>query len=72
MVGPGTPRQGFFAPATRAKIEFKRNISPDALDGLERFSHVWVVFVFHQNTNGKNSRAHEGLRTDSHRHTFTV
>lgn len=68
----GTPRQGLLAPSTKGRIEFQRNISPDTLIGLEVFSHVWVVFVFHKNTNGKNSRAHEGLRSDSHRHTFRV
>ncbi|POM74043.1 Hypothetical protein PHPALM_9045 [Phytophthora palmivora] len=66
----GTPRQGSLAPSTRAKITFQRSISPDTLVGLEDFSHAWIVFVFHQNTNGKNTRAHEGLRSDSHRHTF--
>ncbi|EEY66077.1 uncharacterized protein PITG_03619 [Phytophthora infestans T30-4] len=66
----GTPRQGSLAPSTRAKITFQRSISPDTLVGLEDFSHVWIIFVFHQNTNGKNTRAHEGLRSDSHRHTF--
>jgi tRNA-Thr(GGU) m(6)t(6)A37 methyltransferase TsaA len=49
---------------------FQRSVSPEALIGLEHFSHVWVVFVFHMNTNGKNSRAHRGLRADSHRFTF--
>ncbi|KAG3114732.1 hypothetical protein PI124_g6495 [Phytophthora idaei] len=66
----GTPRQGSLASSTRAKISFQRSISPDTLVGLEDFSHVWIIFVFHQNTNGKNTRAHEGLRSDSHRHTF--
>ncbi|CAH0517898.1 unnamed protein product [Peronospora belbahrii] len=66
----GTPRQGLLAPSTRAMITFHRSISPDTLLGLDEFSHVWVVFIFHQNTNGKNTRAHEGLRPDSHRHTF--
>ncbi|GLD94937.1 hypothetical protein PINS_up003562 [Pythium insidiosum] len=66
----GTPRQGLFAPATRGRIVFNRNVSPDTLDGLEQFSHVWIVFVFHKNTNGKNARAHEGLRSDSYRYTF--
>ena len=68
----GTPRQGSLAPSTRAKITFHRSVSPDTLVGLEEFSHVWILFVFHQNTNGKNARAHEGLRSDSHRHTFRV
>ncbi|TYZ64851.1 hypothetical protein PybrP1_008155 [[Pythium] brassicae (nom. inval.)] len=66
----GTPRQGLLAPSTRARIEFQRSISPDTLDGLSEFSHVWIVFVFHKNTNSKNARAHAGLRSDSHRHTF--
>ncbi|DBA02880.1 TPA: hypothetical protein N0F65_005907 [Lagenidium giganteum] len=66
----GTPRQGYFAPDTRGRIELHRNISPEALDGLEDFSHVWIIFVFHMNTNGSNVRAHSGLLSDSHRHTF--
>lgn len=66
----GTPRQGALAPSTRAKVVFQRSVSPEALIGLEHFSHVWIVFVFHMNTNGKNSRAHQGLRSDSHRFTF--
>uniref|UniRef100_K3WPV1 TsaA-like domain-containing protein n=1 Tax=Globisporangium ultimum (strain ATCC 200006 / CBS 805.95 / DAOM BR144) TaxID=431595 RepID=K3WPV1_GLOUD len=66
----GTPRQGLLAPATKGAIEFQRSISPDTLIGLESFSHVWIVFVFDKNTNGKNARAHEGLRSDSHRYTF--
>lgn len=70
--GVGTPRQGLLAPATKGSIAFQRNISPDTLIGLEAFSHIWIVFVFHKNTNGKNSRAHQGLRSDSHRHTFRV
>ncbi|CAK4120776.1 unnamed protein product [Aphanomyces euteiches] len=66
----GTPRQGLLAPHTRARIVFNRSISPEALDGLNAFGHVWITFVFHCNTNGKNARAHEGLRPDSHGHTF--
>ena len=40
----GTPRQGYLAPATRARIAFAPSISPDAVDGLRSFSHIWVVF----------------------------
>jgi tRNA (adenine37-N6)-methyltransferase len=68
----GTPRQGLFAPSTHGKIVFQRNVSPDALIGLDQFSHLWIVFEFHKNTNGKNARAHVGLRSDSHRFTFKV
>lgn len=44
----GTPRQPGLAPASRAAVllhpPFDR---PEALRGLEGFSHVWVVFGFH-------------------------
>ncbi|KAL7693368.1 putative trmO-like domain, YaeB-like superfamily protein [Plasmopara halstedii] len=47
-------------------------VSPGFSGGLEHFSHIWIIFVFHLNTNGKYTRAHDGLRSDSHRHTFRV
>eukprot|EP00516_Mucochytrium_quahogii_P007091 CAMPEP_0203751266 /NCGR_PEP_ID=MMETSP0098-20131031/5360_1 /ASSEMBLY_ACC=CAM_ASM_000208 /TAXON_ID=96639 /ORGANISM=" , Strain NY0313808BC1" /LENGTH=343 /DNA_ID=CAMNT_0050640901 /DNA_START=207 /DNA_END=1238 /DNA_ORIENTATION=+ len=48
----GTPRQGSLAGLTRGTIKLDRTvISPDALTGLGEFSHIWVVFVFHENTN---------------------
>lgn len=46
----GTPRQSGLVPLARARLiihdEFR-----GALEGLDGFSHLWVVFVFHQNTN---------------------
>lgn len=47
----GTPRQGVLVPAARATIRFHSSVSPAALEGLEQFSHLWVLFVFHENTN---------------------
>lgn len=47
----GTPRQGLLAPASRAAITLNTLISPEALVGLEEFSHVWITFKFHLNTN---------------------
>ena len=33
-------------------MKFDRKIvPPEALDSIEGFSHVWVLFVFHENTN---------------------
>jgi tRNA (adenine37-N6)-methyltransferase len=52
----GTPRQGSFAPSTRGFIQFNKNIPADSLDGLTDFTHVWIVFVFHKNTNFHHSR----------------
>jgi len=50
----GTPRQGSLAPHIHARLEMKPGIKI-ALDGLEEFSHVFVLFVFHENTNLQKS-----------------
>jgi len=48
----GTPRQGNVAPTSRARLEVLFGSSPEhALQGLTAFSHVWVLFVFHDNGN---------------------
>ena len=43
----GIPRQPGLAPAAMATIELNRDVPPVALRGLEGFSHVWVLFLFH-------------------------
>lgn len=48
----GTPRQPGLAPSSMAKIILEKEWQPSlALEGLEGFSHLWVIFVFHQNKN---------------------
>eukprot|EP01041_Mallomonas_annulata_P013009 gene13009-27451_t len=47
----GTPRQGMLVPSSRALLTLSNNMSPDAFDGLKEFSHVWLTFKFHLNTN---------------------
>lgn len=47
----GTPRQGLLVPHSRAHIRLCKRISPEAFDGLEEFSHVWILFRFHLNTD---------------------
>lgn len=48
----GTPRQPLLVPAARAFIRFnKQAIQRAHFEELTQFSHVWVVFVFHENTN---------------------
>jgi len=47
----GTPRQALLCPSVRATIEFEPWVQSPCLDQLSYFSHVWVVFVFHGNTN---------------------
>ena len=45
----GTPRQGSLVPSSRAFIEL--TIPTEALDGIEMYSHIWIIFAFHANTN---------------------
>ncbi len=54
----GTPRQPLLVPSARSRIRFnKKLVQHDHFKELEQFSRVWVLFVFHNNTNadsGKN------------------
>lgn len=46
----GTPRQGGLAQSARAKLTLTCFDTPaPSLDSLQDFSHVWVLFIFHQN-----------------------
>ena len=51
----GTPRQGLLAPSARGRIELTADNASDMVDSLEKFSHVWIVFVFHLNTSGNRT-----------------
>lgn len=56
----GTPRQGLLAPHARARIELTGVVDGvSSVDGLDQFSHVWIVFVFHLNTVGKSGGRHQ-------------
>mmetsp|Transcript_30929 Transcript_30929/g.67566 ORF Transcript_30929/g.67566 Transcript_30929/m.67566 type:complete len:319 (-) Transcript_30929:115-1071(-) len=49
-----TPNQPQRAPSSRARLKLDSNTSlfkAGSFDTLEQFSHVWVIFVFHENTN---------------------
>ena len=46
----GTPRQPGLAPAARSRLRLRWGTAPaHTLEGLEEFSHVWLLFVFHRN-----------------------
>ncbi len=50
----GIPRQPGLVPAARATLEIDPPYSQaEAFRGLEAFSHLWVVFVFHGIASGK-------------------
>ena len=56
----GTPRQGMLAKHSRGIITFdETQISIDSILELENYSHVYVVFIFHLNSNMKTNSNNE-------------
>ncbi|EGC31267.1 hypothetical protein DICPUDRAFT_82827 [Dictyostelium purpureum] len=48
----GTPRQGLIVTKGKAKLRLKTSVNPSySLEGLEQYSHCWLIFIFHENTN---------------------
>lgn len=48
----GTPRQPLLVPGATASLTIAKEHLPEhSLNGLERFSHVWLISYFHLNTN---------------------
>lgn len=48
----GTPRQPLLVPLARASLVFdKARIPPASLEGLGEYSHCWIIYVFHLNTD---------------------
>ncbi|XP_067839597.1 tRNA (adenine(37)-N6)-methyltransferase [Heptranchias perlo] len=48
----GTPRQPTICSLSRAQLKISKTIFTNAehsLMGLDQFSHVWIIFVFHKN-----------------------
>ncbi|KAI9349879.1 TsaA-like domain-containing protein [Zopfochytrium polystomum] len=52
----GTPRQPSLATDARALLKLRPEVPSVTLDGLDRFSHCWVIFLFHQNTNAHKTQ----------------
>ena len=49
----GTPRQGCVCPSSAAelKVVLPGLNASHALEGLENFSHIWLLWIFHDNGN---------------------
>ncbi|KAI3472453.1 hypothetical protein Pfo_029573 [Paulownia fortunei] len=48
----GTPRQPLLVPLAKASLIFDSARVPQAsLEGLEGYSHCWIIYVFHLNTD---------------------
>ena len=52
----GTPRQGMLVPSSRGYIQFTSSLSPEAVDGIAEYSHLWVIIAFHENTSLATSK----------------
>jgi tRNA-Thr(GGU) m(6)t(6)A37 methyltransferase TsaA len=48
----GTPRQPSLVPSSWGVLRLRRDLNLfGSLQGLEGFSHAWLIFVFHENQN---------------------
>ncbi|KAL2338591.1 hypothetical protein Fmac_013037 [Flemingia macrophylla] len=48
----GTPRQPLLVPLARACLVFNTTrVPPPSLEGLAEYSHCWILYVFHLNTD---------------------
>jgi tRNA-Thr(GGU) m(6)t(6)A37 methyltransferase TsaA len=45
----GTPRQGALVPSGRGYIQLR--IPVECVEGLDLYSHAWILFTFHANTD---------------------
>eukprot|EP00873_Tetraselmis_striata_P004981 jgi/Tetstr1/425245/TSEL_015700.t1 len=54
----GTPRQPLLVPLARARLQLAPGVPPGCLEGLEQYSHCWVMYIFHCNTDLHQRAAH--------------
>lgn len=47
----GTPRQPLLVPHARAHLRLRPGLPPACLEGLAGFSHCWLLYLFHENTD---------------------
>jgi tRNA-Thr(GGU) m(6)t(6)A37 methyltransferase TsaA len=43
----GAPRQGSLAPSVRARVRLAPSLDLASLDGLQDYSHIWLLYLFH-------------------------
>lgn len=56
----GTPRQSNLVNDTTSIFELREDLNPEIFDGLESYSHVWLIFVFDRNGSSefKKTKVH--------------
>jgi tRNA (Thr-GGU) A37 N-methylase len=55
----GTPRQGLLAPHARGYVQMNSGDATSLLDGIQDYSHLWILFEFHANTNTHRQNQHQ-------------
>lgn len=53
----GTPRQPMLAPHTKGRLVLHSKFDSSCVDGLEDYSHVWIVFLFDKNEGSFRTRS---------------
>lgn len=47
----GTPRQPQLVHAARCALTLASDVHTSSLEGLEQYSHCWIIYIFHENTD---------------------
>jgi tRNA (adenine37-N6)-methyltransferase len=63
----GTPRQPLLVATARASLKMRGELK-GSLEGLEGYTHCWILFIFHQNTDlqrlwQSKERQYDGVRS---------
>ena len=65
----GCPRQGTLAPHVKSLLVLHPHISPQVLDGIQSYSHLWIIFQFH--LNPRNKAKNNNTATPKHKFIAT-
>jgi len=69
----GIPRQSGLVPEAAGQIVFEPKYqNPDALRGIEEFTHLWIIWGFSENRVEKFTQARRQGKERCFCHTFAV
>ena len=50
------PRQGNLLNLTRGKIIINKSIDMNSFEGIENFTYIWIIYIFHLHTNFQGAK----------------
>jgi tRNA-Thr(GGU) m(6)t(6)A37 methyltransferase TsaA len=61
----GTPRQPLLVTAARSMFILRPELPAECLHGLSQYSHCWILYIFHQNTDLQRlwQGSYDGIRS---------